>query len=60
MCATAYDEASDGILTMDTKADLQLAVTYSTELCAEAVRLVHEAVRRQRRAQRSRLRTTVP
>jgi alkylation response protein AidB-like acyl-CoA dehydrogenase len=44
MCATAYDEASDGHLTMDTKADLQLAVTYSTELCAESVRLVHEAV----------------
>jgi indole-3-acetate monooxygenase len=43
MCAAAYDEASDGRLTMDTKADLQLAVTYSTELCAEAVRFVHEA-----------------
>jgi len=44
MCVAAYDEATEGLLTMETKADVQLAVTYSTELCAEAVRLVHEAV----------------
>ena len=44
VCATAYDEASVGLLPMETKTDLQLAATYSTELCAESVRLVHEAV----------------
>jgi hypothetical protein len=44
MRATAYEAATVGLLTMEANADLQLALAYSTELCAESVRLVHEAV----------------
>ena len=42
-CATAYDEASDGLLSMNTKADSSCAAPTRPNSCADAVRLVHEA-----------------